>query len=554
MYVLMDIEWITNRDNVLNPTQFAALRVDQRWQELDSFYARIFPLNPSFYEWGHMAYSGGRAVDFMNARTLTQAFEAFLEWVKTDDVLCFWHEDSVSTFRAAYSLVYRTGYAGRILVLRDYLYPYLRDGGIKTGNPYKLMSRCGLTPPTIMHHSDNDVRAMLGAVAGYEYPQELLDENPPKLQKNIQNPIASLPEEQRPYQYDELRELFHKRDCPAIPVAAQLSGYADLKYMMRKKLRACPECMKKDLYEARVARNQDIIDRTDYRYVYALNSQVYHRRDCKAILHTSSEIRGSAYYQTVVDTGRRPCKLCNPTGQSWTEIQRPNLKKAKKKKKGNPQNERSLSEEEKRAIARFRQAKNERISGLENQFETEVAKNDFYILTQPRFAFWAAEGYQTFHLRHCRKLNGVDHLKGFARYKDATRAGHKPCKFCKPSEKHDIVLSIPITNQKNSQEKVSDLANLCMVYGYPYSEQGVYFCMETPVGKWKINTSSRPYILHHINLIVTPDCERGYHKQPRIFLSLEDTFNYIHRHDHKLIEQGQETSAEINSQGECINI
>jgi len=139
MYVLMDIEWITNRDHVLNLTQFAALRVNQRWQELDSFYARIRPLDPSFHEWGHMAYSGGRAIDFINARTLTQAFESFLEWVKTDVVLCFWHEDSVSTFRAAYSLVYRTDYAGRTLVLRDYLYPYLRDVGIKTGNPYKLM-------------------------------------------------------------------------------------------------------------------------------------------------------------------------------------------------------------------------------------------------------------------------------------------------------------------------------------------------------------------------------------------------------------------------------
>ena len=73
--------------------------------------------------------------------------------------------------------------------------------------------------------------------------------------------------------------------------------------------------------------------------------------------------------------------------------------------------------------------------------------------------------------------------------------------------------------------------------------------METPVGKWKINTASRPYILHHINLVVTPNCEHGYHRQPRIFLSLEDAFNYIHRHDHKLVEQVQGDSTGKSLQG-----
>jgi len=545
MYVLVDIEWITNNRDVLNPTQLAALRVDQRWQEKESFYARIKPLDASFHEWEHMAYTGGSATDFLNARTLRQVMDAFVEWSDSEDVLCFWHEDSVTTFRTAYRLIYKVGFEGRILILQDYVFPYLRDRGIKAGNPFKLATRCGLEPPIPKHHADNDVQAMIRALAGIDYPQSRLA-GEAVAPKKAPAPCLSMPDAERPYQFDELNGLFHKRGCPAIPTVTQLSGHMNLKYMMRKHLRICPDCMKQELHDARVKRNQDTIGRTDFTFVYTVTSDVFHRRDCKVVLQAAHEIRGAAYYQTVLDTGRRPCKICNPSAQTWTDI-KATMRKKKRPNKAKSEPERSLSDAEKRAIARFHQAKSERISGKDTQFETDVEKQDFYTLTQTRYAFWAAEGYRTFHLRHCKKLHGIDHLKGFSRFKDAIRAGHKPCKYCNPREKHDLQYSIPITNQKNSKEKVSDLTYLCLAHGYPYTEEEAYFYFETPVGKWKINTTSRPYILYHINLVMTPNEERGYHRQPRIFLSLVDTFNYIHRHDRVIQERSfaDSESAEV---------
>ena len=55
------------------------------------------------------------------------------------------------------------------------------------------------------------------------------------------------------------------------------------------------------------------------------------------------------------------------------------------------------------------------------------------------------------------------------------------------------------------------------------------------MGRWKIDTSTSPYVIYHINLVRTPDNENYYHRQPRLFLSLLDAFLYIHRHDKNLM-------------------
>lgn len=47
------------------------------------------------------------------------------------------------------------------------------------------------------------------------------------------------------------------------------------------------------------------------------------------------------------------------------------------------------------------------------------------------------------------------------------------------------------------------------------------------VGKWKIDMDLRPVRLEHINLISQPENTKKYHVQPRLFLSLKDTFDYI---------------------------
>lgn len=61
--------------------------------------------------------------------------------------------------------------------------------------------------------------------------------------------------------------------------------------------------------------------------------------------------------------------------------------------------------------------------------------------------------------------------------------------------------------------------------------------METMVGRWKIDASTRPVRLAHINLVREPENTEDYHVQPRLFLSLRDTFDYILRHDYALIKE-----------------
>ena len=59
---------------------------------------------------------------------------------------------------------------------------------------------------------------------------------------------------------------------------------------------------------------RDVIDRTEYNYLFLNGSDVFHRRGCKACLNAKSagDILGSIYYATAARQ-HRPCKLCKPT-------------------------------------------------------------------------------------------------------------------------------------------------------------------------------------------------------------------------------------------------
>ena len=122
-------------------------------------------------------------------------------------------------------------------------------------------------------------------------------------------------------------------------------------------------------------------------------------------------------------------------------------------------------------------------------------------------------------------------------FQDAVFAGYTPCRHCKPTAKHDVTVSIPIYSRPREDETVQDLVALCQTAGYAHTFDGVRFCLETPVGKWKININTHPIQLQHINLVMTPH-EQEYHKQPRLFLSLADVFTYIERHD-SVLQQWQ---------------
>ena len=86
---------------------------------------------------------------------------------------------------------------------------------------------------------------------------------------------------------------------------------------------------------------------------------------------------------------------------------------------------------------------------------------------------------------------------------------------------------------------------MCHETGIGGEKENEFLCIETTVGKWRINTNTSPIKIEHINLVQTP-CIKMYHEQPRRFLSFIDTFNYIKRHDDELIKKTKEGRMFLN--------
>ncbi len=526
MIVLMDIEWVENRQHHVSPTQLAALRVDGSWQKQALFYSRIRPRDGSFYHWNHVAYTGGDPAAFLYARGLYEVLQALKGWLCEDDVLCFWHVESQNVLKSVWHLLFREKLTQRMVILGDRLDGCLAARGLHRGTPYQLCAACGTDAPGPKHHAQQDVFAMRQALVLLHCPASVT-EAPVRAPSSVPRAESVAPA-LRPYQYDTAAGLFHRRSCPDIPADAPLIGHPDLQYFFRKRLTPCPRCMKSEARAANRARNRDIIDRTEYRFVFAASSPVFHRRSCGLILGTTGELRGALYYRTCEESGRRPCRVCHPAPEA---SERPSAPRPAPPRPAAPK--RTLSHAEKQAMARFQQAKAERYAGTDADALSPTQRNDFFTLTQPRFAFFAARGYATFHRRECSSLRGLSDLRGFSRFDEACRAGLTPCRHCKPSARQDILCAVPITSRERPGESAAELTALCQQYGYPCAMERKVFSLSTPVGRWRIRTDIRPYTIRHINLVKTPEGTE-YHQQPRLFLSLLDCFFYILRHDQEL--------------------
>ena len=187
-------------------------------------------------------------------------------------------------------------------------------------------------------------------------------------------------------------------------------------------------------------------------------------------------------------------------------------------------------------MKRHQQASQERAK-LDLSNMTEQQRTDSITLTATRFAFWAVPGYSTFHTRNCIKLNGMENIRGFARYGDAVHAGFSPCRHCKPSAKQDAILSIPIYNQARNGEKIEDIISLCEAKGYTCSLTKNELLIETQAGRWRVDIKKRPIFIEHQHTDGSIKGESSIHWQPRMFLSLQDVVAYITKHDAKLVSE-----------------
>lgn len=529
MFVLADMEWMTNENGHFSPTQLAAVKVDENWNIVDKFESFIRPRDTAFHDWEHVAYTGGTATDFLHARKGYNVFTTFNEWLSEDDIILWWYSESEVLYKKLINIIAKITDNHKMVSINRYVAEFLSGQPQSRGNSYKVAEGQGIAvDETLKHNSANDVKVMQELMSIIEYPQELLLK-PTEKSKKSSEPQSS--GENLPYQYDVATNKIHKKGCKHLENCEITKGFSLLKSSFRKGGVPC-ECCKEEYKKEFRERNIDIIDRTAYTYVYSPDSEVYHKYTCGLIL-SAKTIMGTRTYKAILKTGKKPCKVCNPTPTDVYKPLPPQYKENRLKKK---KIHKFLSSEDAKAVKKQRGIAAERKTKLENTSLTETEIKDIYTLTQPEFAFWAGKGYQTFHLRSCSKLQELSNLRGFKTYKQAVRAGFTPCRKCKPTAKHDVNVSIPIGNRIRIDEKIEDVEIMCKEAGFPCYMEGSYLYIETSVGKWRINIGTSPVKVEHINIAKNP-MAKTYHKQPRIFLSFIDTFDYIKRHDTELAKK-----------------
>ena len=531
MFVIIDMEWMTNTEGHHAPTQISALRVDENWNTVAEFGARIRPRDASFYNWDHVAYNGGTVRDFIGAKNAYVVLSDFCGWLCEDDVLLWWHAEAECLFKRLIGMILGKKTGQKSVAVWKHVSAFLKEQGIPKGSPYELAERCGLAVDASMRHcAQSDAGVLRQLLEKIRYPQQkFLEPLPEKGTEKKIFPLSS----QLPFQCDSEAMKIHRKECPLIE-GKETKGYACLQRPIGKGYKPCT-CCKEAYRQAVKERNADIISRTQYTYVYTPDSTVFHKHTCGLVLHANT-ILGARKYKTVVQSGRTPCGKCCPTPNDALRPL-PLRDPVPQPKPSAPVS--MLPKGAVKALKRQKTAVAERYRMLSQDGLSELQRNDAYTLTQPGFSFWAARGYQTFHTHSCPKLQGLSDLKGFKTYRAAVRARLTPCRRCKPTDKLDMKVSIPILSRIRMNESVEDLIALCAGNGYGYTVEKNRFYLETAVGKWKIHTDTSPLKVEHINLVTNPG-ETRYHQQPRLFLSYLDVYDYIKRHDDKLTQRAED--------------
>lgn len=517
MYVIMDMEWIENRNKVPYPTQIAALRVDQRWNRQECFSSLIKPYDYTCHYWDHISYNGAEKESFLSAPSAFEVLYGLFKWLRDDDILLWWGNEPFNVF--ANTVKHIMNYEIRQPVRM--IYPTASSLCKMSGSAYKMAQKRNLQIPKIQHVSTNDVetiRILMGSIlfspAGIPSRQWKTEKTP------------NIPME---YFYDYENKILHKAGSSCLEGLKSIQGYSTLKACIKKGFRICPECCAKEYRTKSAEISAEVIANTDYNFVYRPKSDVFHRTNC---VHARRipywDIKGAVYIDTCRELGKRPCRLCKPT-EHFKKIDFASKKASSISRAGIT---RKLSTIEKRALDRHLQATNEREAQVSDKKDP-----DFMTRTSSAYVFWASRGYRTFHLHGCPKLAGLTELKGYARYDYAVGKGLTPCKHCKPSRKHDLIISVPTGGKIREDETSAILDSLCEAYGYPHKKCDYLYYISTPVGKWRLHIEKRPVELWHINLVKVRGSADEYHKQPRLLLSLTDTFHYIHDHDKGLMKQ-----------------
>lgn len=534
MYTIIGIEWVTStkeKYKINYLTQIAAVRVDKDWNTVSTFSSIIKLQSKDLFDRENIAFTGYALWDFMNARNLYDVLRDFRAWLNNDDILIWWSDDYQSVFNSIYRRFFKKSKPIKGMSIIKRLNVFL-TGRYKTkSNLYRLASIQGIDVNYDLRHcSEYDVELLRNLLQTINFPQDSLEE--PLPEETRQKIVRYDVKRDLPYQLDQ-SNIFHTSNCPKI-INIPTIGYDTILTAIRKKFTPC-ECCKDEYYNLLKQKNEEIIEKQGFNYIFSPTSNVFHTKTCR-IVHKLDRIMGTKTYSSA-SKKRSPCKICNPTKVDELVMKKDfNIEDPKKSKSNRFKTKERLGIENYKAVSRHKVATEDRKRLLSDSTLNEQQIKDAYTLTQPRFSFWASKGNKTFHTRQCHVLKNLSNLMGFSTYEDAVKAGYTPCRHCSPSKKHDSKFSIPITSSENKNNSIDTFLEKCVDNKYEVQVSEKIIVVTTPVSKWKINARKVPIEVQHINLKKFPYSKK-YHVQPRLFLSLSDCFAYIKRHDSILMAE-----------------
>ena len=509
MYVIVDLEWFATNSGHICPTQIAALRVDAHWRTVATFYELIRPQDGVTPPWEHIAFTGAFKGAFEGACSAHTVLSRLEKWLRPDDVLCWWLDGPPKKFALLMETILRRCLLLHRRILRPYFLAWANDGKTVRGDPYALARNRSLPIPGAAHCAINDVVVVQRLMRAMKIPTSALEA--PANARPARKAAQTFP-----FWYDERTGLIHAAGSACVQKMEGLRGIGTVKTCLERGYRPCSECCVAAWKRALREYNAEVVRQRRCGYFYFEDSPVFHRGDCPDILYARRAYSGAVYFDTCINAGRRPCKRCKPVSGRFAFA--------------TPKTEKEsaapwLDEKAKRALARHRQAVQERESARQTEM-TETQRRDMATLTATDCAFWAGRGYKTFHLRSCRKLSGLTNLRGFRTYQQALSAGYQPCRECRPTKKYDIELSMPIETRERKDETPETVLALCTQMELQHEYREPVLRIHTPFADWRLDLTAKPVIIEH-----RPQGSVDYHRQHRMFLSATDAVLYIHKHD-----------------------
>lgn len=249
MIVLMDLEWLEQED--MHLTQLAAVRVTDGWDVVDRLEAIVCPPKACLEQTGHMAFGGYSPDEIAGGISEEICRRMLCGWLTEDDTVIVWAESNRKYLRQLWNRYVPDLPKPRVRSISHMVQVIASQRGFPVGDPYTILSEMEMPLPAPKHRSIHDVEVLRLLLAALELSTDRLDR---------QEPQHTTPKQKR-----------------------GLTGRE---------------------------RNEDIISRTQYHFIYVTGSDVFHRRGCRLCLN-AKDIHGSVFYKTAA-RDHRPCKICKP--------------------------------------------------------------------------------------------------------------------------------------------------------------------------------------------------------------------------------------------------